>query len=173
MMRRTIARLTISWGKSVLGKFALAAALVVAGPLSAFAQPAEPSGDQAIAERLAKLAQLSLSKPDLGDDNFRQAAALLRHCQAFLSVDTALMHLAAAVKVPNQIVIEAMTLNATNVPYGNLFKLVPNPAVNSRNLDYYRYDGRPIKGTDRQLTTAMNSVKVEAVQLAVATGLGF
>jgi len=73
MMRRTIAL-----GKSVLGKFALAGALVVAGPLSAIAQPADPSGDQAIAERLAKLAQLSLSKPDLGDDNFRQAAALLQ-----------------------------------------------------------------------------------------------
>ena len=106
-------------------------------------------------------------------NNLRQAAALLRHCHAFLSVDTALMHLAAAVKVPNQIVIEAMTLNATNLPYGNSFKLVPNCAVNGRNLDYYRYDGRPIKGTDRELTAAMNSVKVEAVQGAVATGLGY
>ena len=105
--------------------------------------------------------------------NLRQAAALLRLCHAFLSVDTALMHLAAAVKVPNQIVIEAMTLNATNLPYGNSFKLVPNPAVNGRNLDYYCYDGRPIKGTDQELTAAMNSVRVEAVQLAVATGLGF
>ncbi len=105
--------------------------------------------------------------------NLRQAAALLRHCQAFLSVDTALMHLAAAVKVPNQIVIEAMTLNSTNLPYGNCFKLVPNPAVRGRNLDYYRYDGRPIKGADENLIAAMNSVKVEAVQLAVAASLGF
>ncbi|MGA2029610.1 MAG: glycosyltransferase family 9 protein [Verrucomicrobiota bacterium] len=37
--------------------------------------------------------------------NLRQTAALMKHCSAFLSVDTALMHIAAAVKVPNQIVI--------------------------------------------------------------------
>ena len=105
--------------------------------------------------------------------NLRQAAALLRHCHAFLSVDTALMHLAAAMKVPNQIVIEAMTLNATNQPYSNTFKLVPNPAVNGRNLDYYRYDGGPIKGTDQELIAAMNSVDVMVVQEAVVTGLAF
>ena len=46
--------------------------------------------------------------------NLRQTAALMKRCSAFLSVDTALMHIAAAVKVPNQIVIEAPTLNATN-----------------------------------------------------------
>jgi ADP-heptose:LPS heptosyltransferase len=105
--------------------------------------------------------------------NLRQAAALLYHCHAFLSVDTALMHLAAAVKVPNQIVIEAMTLNATNLPYGNSFKLIPNPAVNGRNLDYYRYDGGPIKGTDQELAAAMNSVEVATVREAVVTGLAF
>lgn len=103
--------------------------------------------------------------------NLRQAAALLGHCHAFLSVDTALMHLAAAVKVPNQIVIEAMTLNATNFPYGNSFKLIPNPAVNGRNLEYYRYDGGPIKGTNLELTGAMNSVQVGTVLEAVVTGL--
>ncbi len=105
--------------------------------------------------------------------NLRQAAALLRSCHAFLSVDTALMHLAAAVKVPNQIVIEAMTLNATNLPYGNAFKLIPNPAINGRNLDYYRYDGGPIKGTAQELAVAMNSVEVTAVREAVMTGLKF
>ena len=49
----------------------------------------------------------------------RETAALMKRCSAFLSVDTALMHIAAAVKVPNQIVIEAPTLNVTNWPYGN------------------------------------------------------
>jgi ADP-heptose:LPS heptosyltransferase len=100
--------------------------------------------------------------------NLRQAAALLKHCHAFLSVDTALMHLAAAMKVPNQIVIEAMTLNATNVPYGNKFTLVPNPVVNGRNLDYYRYDGGPIRGRDEELIAAMESVTVAEVERAVA-----
>ena len=95
--------------------------------------------------------------------NFRQTAALLKRCNAFLSVDTVLMHLAAAVKVPNQIVIEAPTLNATNLPYGNPFTLVNNPAVAGRNLDYYRYDGDDIKGTREELLACMESVKVEDV----------
>ena len=103
--------------------------------------------------------------------NLRQAAALMRHCHAFLSVDTALMHLAAAMKVPNQIVIEAMTLNPTNYPYGNEFKMVRNPAVNGRNLDYYRYNGKPIQGTDQELMAAMASVKVEDAYGAVTEAL--
>jgi heptosyltransferase II len=103
--------------------------------------------------------------------NLRQAAALIRHCDVFLSVDTALMHLAAAMRVPRQIVIEAPTLNVTNVPYGQPFTLVPNPAVNGRNLDYYRYDGRGIQGTAEELTRCMASVTVDAVFDAVKAAL--
>jgi ADP-heptose:LPS heptosyltransferase len=95
--------------------------------------------------------------------NLRQTAALMKHCAAFLSVDTALMHLAAAVKVPKQIVIEAPTLNVTNFPYGNPFTLVKNPVVNGRGLDYYRYDGGDIKGTREELLACMASVTVESV----------
>jgi ADP-heptose:LPS heptosyltransferase len=92
--------------------------------------------------------------------NLRETAALMKRCSAFLSVDTALMHLAAAMKVPNQIVIEAPTLNVTNWPYGNNFTLVKNPVVNGRNLDYYRYDGGDIKGTRAELIAAMESVRI-------------
>lgn len=95
--------------------------------------------------------------------NLRQTAALMKRCGAFLSVDTALMHLAAAVKVPNQIVIEAPTLNATNLPYGNPFTLIKNPVVAGRNLDYYRYDGGDIKGTRDELIACMASIKIEEV----------
>ena len=95
--------------------------------------------------------------------NLRQTAALMKRCSAFLSVDTALMHIAAAVQVPNQIVIEAPTLNVTNWPYGNPFTLVKNPVVNGRGLDYYRYDGGDIKGTREELIAAMESVTVQAV----------
>ena len=95
--------------------------------------------------------------------NLRQTAALIKRCNAFLSVDTVLMHLAAAMKVPKQIVIEAPTLNATNFPYGNAFTLVKNPAVNGRGLDYYRYDGGGIKGTREELLACMASVKTEDV----------
>lgn len=103
--------------------------------------------------------------------NLRQAAALMKHCHAFASVDTALMHLAAAMKVPNQIVIEAPTLNPTNLPWRNPFRLIRNPVVNGRNLDYYRYDGRPIKGSPAQLVRCMASVKVEDVYQTLAAAL--
>jgi ADP-heptose:LPS heptosyltransferase len=104
-------------------------------------------------------------------ENLRQAAALVQRCSVFLSVDTALMHLAAAVKVPHQIVIEAPTFNKTNEPYGNGFALVRNPAVAGRNLDYYRYDGRGIKGTREELLRCMASVTPDAVYEALAQAL--
>jgi heptosyltransferase-2 len=99
--------------------------------------------------------------------NLRQTASLMKRCSAFLSVDTALMHLAAAVKAPNQIVIEAPTLNATNLPYGNSYTLVNNPVIAGRNLDYYRYDGGDIKGTREELIACMASIKMEDVFEAV------
>jgi ADP-heptose:LPS heptosyltransferase len=82
-------------------------------------------------------------------------------------VDTALMHIAAALKITHQIVIEAPTLNVTNLPYGNPFTLVKNPVVNGLNLDYYRYDGGDIKGSREELIAAMESVKVADVFAAV------
>lgn len=99
--------------------------------------------------------------------NLRQAAALIGCCDLFVSVDTALMHVAAAMKVPRQIVIEAPTLNATNVPWQTRYQIIPNPVVNGRNLDYYRYDGRPIRGTDEELRRCMASIRVDSVQQAV------
>ncbi len=103
--------------------------------------------------------------------SLRQAGALIKRCDGFLSVDTALMHLAAAVRVPNQIVIEAPTLNPTNVPYGNKFSVVPNPAIGGRNLEYYRYNGKPIRGTDDELTALMSSVKPPVVLEAITRRL--
>ena len=99
--------------------------------------------------------------------SLRETAALMKRCHAFLSVDTALMHVAAALKTPNQIVIEAPTLNVTNHPYGNPFTLVKNPVVHGRNLEYYRYDGGDIKGTRAELIAAMESIKVADVFAAV------
>jgi hypothetical protein len=78
-------------------------------------------------------------------------------------VDTALMHLAAAVKLPRHLVIEAPTFNKTNEPYGNPYVLIPNPAVAGRNLEYYRYDGRGIQGTREELLRCMAAVSVESV----------
>ncbi len=127
-------------------------------------------------EEQAEHSQILAATRDLGvlapeTTNLRQAAALMKHCQAFVSVDTALMHLAAAVKVPNQLVIEAPTLNPTNVPWGNPYTLIPNPALGGRNLDYYRYDGGPIRGSDETLRRLMASVSVDAVERAVMEAL--
>jgi heptosyltransferase-2 len=104
--------------------------------------------------------------------NLRQAAALVKKCSAFLSVDTALMHVAAAMRVPGQVVIEAPTWNKPIEPYGNPFTLVQNPGVGGRNLEFYRYDGHGIKGTDSEITRCMESVTVDAVFDAVIGALG-
>jgi ADP-heptose:LPS heptosyltransferase len=108
---------------------------------------------------------------DARTKNLRQAAALLTKCAAFLSVDTALMHLAAAMKVPGQIVIETPTWNAPIQPYNRKFTLVKNPAVGGRNLEYYRYDGHGIRGTDQEVRECMASVSVDSVYQAVVAAL--
>lgn len=101
-----------------------------------------------------------------------QAAAVIKRCHAFLSVDTSLMHVAAAVAVPQQIVIETPTLNPTVVPYGRKFTLVPNPAVAGNSLNFYRYDGAGIRGTAEELVRCMSSVKTDAVLATVSQALG-
>jgi ADP-heptose:LPS heptosyltransferase len=104
--------------------------------------------------------------------NLRQAAALVRKCALFLSVDTAFMHLAAAMKVPGQVVIETPTWNKPIEPYNQTFILVKNPAVAGRNLEFYRYDGEGIQGTAEEIVRCMASVKVEAVYEALLKALG-
>jgi ADP-heptose:LPS heptosyltransferase len=98
---------------------------------------------------------------------FLDTAALIGRCDVFLSVDTSNMHLAAAMGVKKQIVIETPTWNKQIEPYGNPFTLIPNPAVAGRNLEFYRYDGGDIKGSDEELVRIMASVKVEDVLKAV------
>jgi heptosyltransferase-2 len=99
--------------------------------------------------------------------NFREAAALVQKCDVFLSVDTALMHVAAAMKVRKQIVLETPTWNRPIEPRGNSFTLVKNPAVGGRNLEYYRYDGRGIRGTPQELLRCMQSISVDSVYQAL------
>ena len=78
------------------------------------------------------------------------------------------MHVAAAMGVPQQIVIETPTLNPTVVPYGRKFTLVPNLAVGGKNLDFYRYDGASIRGTAEELVKCMAAVNPEVVFETVA-----
>ncbi|HEX4646959.1 MAG TPA: glycosyltransferase family 9 protein [Verrucomicrobiae bacterium] len=103
--------------------------------------------------------------------NIRETAALVGRCSVFLSVDTALMHLAAAMKVPRQIVIETPTFNHTVEPYNQPFLLLKNSAVAGKNLEYYCYDGAGIRGTAAQLRRCMESIRVEDVFQAVNEAL--
>jgi ADP-heptose:LPS heptosyltransferase len=128
-----------------------------------------PEEQQAHARILAEAHSPAIFAPKTA--NLRQTAALMARCDSFLSVDTALMHLAAAMKVPNQIVIEAPTLNPTNVPWRNPYRVIRNPVVNGRNLDYYRYDGRPIRGSTEELIRCMASVSVDEVYTAIARAM--
>jgi hypothetical protein len=73
------------------------------------------------------------------------------------------MHVATAMNVRNQVVIETPTWNKPIEPYGHPFVLVKNPAVAGRNLEFYRYDGRGIRGSDEELRRCMESVTVESV----------
>ncbi len=124
-----------------------------------------PEEEESHARILAATAPGGVIVPNTA--SLRQAAALVGQCHIFLSVDTALMHLAAAMKVPRQIVIETPTFNKTVEPYGRPFVTVKNPAVAGRNLDYYRYDGAGIRGTPEELLRAMTSVTVDDVYRAV------
>ena len=105
--------------------------------------------------------------------SFRQTAALLRTCDMIISGDTSLMHLASAVKVPKQFVIETPTFNKPNHPYNQPFVKIPNPGVGGRNLEYYLYDGRPIQGTDEEIKRCMASITVDAVYEAIFTACPF
>ena len=81
------------------------------------------------------------------------------------------MHVAAAMKVPKQIVIETPTWNKPIEPYNNPFTLVSNPAVAGRNLEYYRYDGKGIQGSAQELIDCMASVSVDSVHNVLASAL--
>jgi len=102
----------------------------------------------------------------------KQAIALLKKCDRFVSVDNLFMHLAAMVKVPQQIVIESPTFNKSIEPYRRPFRLVKNPLVAGRNLDYYRFDGRNVQGTTEHLLACMKSISPEAVFEELQHALG-
>jgi ADP-heptose:LPS heptosyltransferase len=135
-------------------------------PIVAFGGP----GEQQVHEQLrAALPPGRIHFPQTPD--LRHAAALVARASAFLSVDTAFMHIAAATRVPHQCVIETPTLNPPVEPLRPDWVRIPNPAVGGRSLDFYRYDGRPIAGTPDELTRIMQSVTPEAVAEHVLRGL--
>jgi heptosyltransferase-2 len=125
--------------------------------------PEEKKDHQAIRAQTSP-GQVIIAEPP----SLRQTAGLIKQCDLFLSVDTNLMHLAAAMTVPKVFVIETPTWNKPIEPYGHPFTLIRNPAVGGRNLEYYRYDGRGIKGSPAEIRRCMTSVTVDAVFQALS-----
>lgn len=127
-------------------------------PIVAFGGPGERDAHQQITAALPPHFLHVPASPDL-----RHAAALVAHAAGFLSVDTAFMHIAAACRVPLQWVIETPTLNPPVYPLRPDWIRIPNPAVDGRPLDFYRYDGRCIAGSDAEIRKQMESVSVASV----------
>ena len=73
------------------------------------------------------------------------------------------MHLASAVGVKNQLIIETPTFNKTVYPYGNKFITIKNPNLKKDKLEYYKYDGAPIKADSEEITKIMEGIKPEEV----------
>ncbi len=110
-----------------------------------------------------QLRQAGAEFVDAESPGLREAMALVGHAQGFLSVDTVFMHIAAAMGVPRQWVIETPTLNRPVHPRRTDWTLIPNASIAGRHLDFYRYDGRSIAGTADELLGIMSSVSVESV----------
>lgn len=106
-----------------------------------------------------------------GNRTLLQAAALLESCSVFLSVDNLFMHLAAAMKVPEQIVIDTPSFNRTMMPWRRPVRVVPNPMVAGRHLEFYRYDGKGLRGDPERLRECMASISPDAVREAVEQAL--
>lgn len=134
-------------------------------PIVAFGGPGEADVHQQLQTTLPPSTFRVANTPSL-----RHAAALVARARSFLSVDTAFMHIAAAVRVPHQCVIETPTLNPPVEPLRPDWTRISNPAVAGRFLDFYRYDGRPIAGSPSELTRIMESVTADSVIQQVARG---
>jgi ADP-heptose:LPS heptosyltransferase len=105
--------------------------------------------------------------------NFRQSAAVLRLCEMVISGDTSIMHLAAAVKVPKQFVLETPTFYKPNHPYGQPFVTICNPAVAGQNLKYYLYNGKGIQGSPDELRRLMSSITVDLAYETIRSACAF
>lgn len=93
-------------------------------------------------------------------ENIMDSAAILKKCNVFLSVDTVMMHLATAVKVPIQVVIQSPTYNLTVRPYRKDFILIGNAPPKDI---YYLYDGKGIHGKKEDILNYMKNINPEQI----------
>jgi ADP-heptose:LPS heptosyltransferase len=118
----------------------------------------------------AELRRSGVAFQEAKTSTLREAMALVARCAGFISVDTVFMHVAAAMDVPRQWVIETPTLNPPVHPRRRDWIRIPNPGVGGRPLDFYRYDGRDIAGSPDELRRIMRSVTVDNVLESLRLG---
>jgi len=82
------------------------------------------------------------------------------------------MHLAAAVKVRSSCYRNADFLQ-TEPSLQQPFFMIRNPEVAGRNLQYYLYDGRDIRGTNEELRRCMASITFDSVYQTLRTECPF
>jgi ADP-heptose:LPS heptosyltransferase len=89
-----------------------------------------------------------------------EAAAVLKNCQIFVSVDNVFMHLASALGVKKQIVINTPTINKTVLPFRNDFVLVGNKLPRGMG---YKYNGKGIYGKKEEIIRYMKNISPDSV----------
>jgi ADP-heptose:LPS heptosyltransferase len=97
-------------------------------------------------------------------ERITDTAAIVERCHFFVSVDTALMHLAAATKVPHQIVIASPTHNRMVEPYRRPYQLIGGPPPPSIA---YAFDGRGIQGQPADIEAYLRGIRPETVLAAM------
>jgi ADP-heptose:LPS heptosyltransferase len=97
------------------------------------------------------------------EKEIKKSAAIIGKCKIFLSVDTALMHIASAVFVKLQLIIETPSFNETVYPYNKKFTIIKNQGLKKDKLEYYKYDGEGIKAGEEEIKEIMASVSVDNV----------
>jgi len=97
-------------------------------------------------------------------DNIKETAAIIKKCRIFISVDTVLMHIAASMNVPYQIIIKTPTYNKTVEPYRKKFFLVGGELPKKIG---YKYNGRGIYGRKKDILNYMKNITPENVYKVV------
>lgn len=120
-----------------------------------FGGPEEMKDNELIKEKIGDSRLFVIKTEDLMD-----SAALVGRSNVFLSVDNVMMHIAAALRVKGQLLINTPTVNKTVLPYRKDFVIVGGKIPSSIG---YRYDGKGIYGSREDILKYMRSITVDTV----------
>ncbi len=97
-------------------------------------------------------------------ENIMDSAAILSKSKFFLSIDNVLMHIAAALKIPHQFVIQTPSLNNTSEPYKGDYILIGKKVP--KNIGY-KYNGKGIYGKEKNITNYMRGITPKKAYLEI------